>query len=270
MANTISTFTWSREKKSAVMQEFLRSMLVAREISEFREGVKYIDNPYSTVGTLTTNSPMTGDYTVPDITTTDDQLLVNKEAIYAFHIRDFESVFADYDLGMDQLRKAAYKLAEDIDKDLFTELSTNATNTVTQSGGFTAATVIPKLAEVSQYFLGYDNAVNGTYVVIDADQTPAFIEAGAGNGFSFADAVLNNGIFGSFMGHDVYVVRGTLPTNVAIAGVKKASTTGIGGAIKIEEKAVTGKTGMEFAAIEYHTSKLWNNNEDLVVNIDLT
>ena len=269
MANTISRYTWTREAKAATMQDFLRSMLVAKEISDFKEGVKYIDNPYSSDAAVTTNTPMTGAYTVSDITTTDDQLLVNTEEIYSYHIADFEKVFSDFDLGSDQLRRGAYALAKKVDTALLTELSANAGNTVAVAGGFAVATVPAKIAEISSHFLGYD-AVYGHYLVIDNTQTAAFIEAGATNGFSFADATLNNGMFGRIMGVDIYVVRaGVLPAGTAVAGVKRASTTGIGGAIKIEEKAVSGKTGMEFAAISYHTSKLWENNKPLVVNVNL-
>lgn len=269
MANTISEFTWTHEKLSEYMQDFLRSMLVAAVISDFKEGVKYIENPYGSTATVTTNSPMKGAYTPADFTTTDDELLVDTEEIYSVHIRDFEKVFSDFDLGLDQAQRAAQALKEKVDAALLSELATNAGNTVTVAGGFTSANVISSVAEASQYFVGYSNTLAGTYMVIDSTSVPAFIVAGASNGFSFADSVLNNGFYTSFMGHDIYVVRGLLPTDTAIAGVKGASTTGTGGAIKIEEKMVSGKTGVEMAFIMYHTSKLWTNNEDLVVKFDL-
>lgn len=270
MANTINAeFFWTHDKQSEYMQDFLRSMLVAAEISEFKEGAKYIENPYTSTATVTTNSPMAGTYSVQNITITDDELLVNTEEIYPIHIMDFEKVFADFDLGLDQLRKASYELAKKVDQALLSELATNAGNTVTVAGGFTTANVFNKMAEVSSTLLGYDG-IDGYYLVIDNTQTQAFIEAGAGNGFSFADSTLKNGMFAQLFGFDIYVVRaGILPADTAVAGVKKASTTGTGGSIKIEEKRVSGKTGMEIAYIMYHTSKLWNNAEDLVVKIDL-
>lgn len=270
MANTHNAeFFWSHEAQSDTMQDFLRSMLVAGKISEFKEGVKYIENPYASDATVTTNSPMAGTYSVSDITITDDELLVNTEEIYPIHIMDYEKVFGDFDLGLDQLRRASYQLAKKVDTALLTELATNAGNTVTVAGGFASGTVISKMAEVSGVLAGYDS-VEGLYLVIDNTQVQAFVEAGAGNGFSFSDSTLNNGLFAKLFGFEIYVVRaGVLPANTAIAGVKKASTTGTGGSIKIEEKGVTGKTGMEIAYIMYHTSKLWNNNEDLVVKLDL-
>jgi len=271
MANTISTTTWTHEAKESTLQMNLESMVVAKRISEFKSGVKTIENPYTDAVAVTLNTPMTGAYTPADITTVDDSLTVTDEAIYPFHIRNFEEVFSNFDLGAKHLSIASSKLAQEIDKDLFVRLAAGASNTITVTGGFTAANVIASVAGLSQYLAGYENSLNGSYLIVDADQMPAFVEAGALNGFTFADSVLNNGWTGKdFMGHELYVVRGTLPTDVAIAGIKGASTTGTGvQGVTLEEKGVSGKTGMEYAAYVYFKSALWNNAEDLVVTFDL-
>jgi hypothetical protein len=267
---SLSNFTWTHAKKAAVMQEYLESMTVAREISDFKVGDKFIHNPFPTPGAVTVNSPMTGTYTPATLTTTDDTLEVNREAIYSTHLFDFETKFADYDLAMEVLKLASAKLVEDMDKELFAILSAGAANTVTVSGGFTATNVISSVAEAIGHVSGFANVMNGLYIVIDNTQMPAFVTMGATNGFSFADAVLSNGLSGQVMGADLYIVRaGQLPTDVGILGVKKASTTGTIGSIVIEEKMVSGKTGTEFVAINYSRSALWNNNKDLVVKFDL-
>lgn len=267
----LSDTTFSIRKKSAIMQAYLQSMVVAREISDFQDGVKFLTNPYETLGSVEVNSPMTGTYTVSNLTTTDDTLEVNREAIYNKHIFDFESRFAQYNLAMEFLKGATSKLVEAIDTQLFSELNTNAGNTVAVGGAFTSNNVIPSLAEASGYLAGYSESMNGLFLVIGNSSLPAFQEMGATNGFSFADSVLRNGLAGQIMGFDLYVVRdGQLPANSALAGIKRVFSTGTNGGIQIEEKHVSGKTGKEFAAYTYYNSKVWNNSTPLVVNFTLT
>lgn len=265
----LSTYTWTHAKKASIMQEYLESMTVARAISDFVVGKKYIHNPFPTPGAVTVNSPMTGLYTPVTLTTTDDSLEVNREAIYNTHLFDFETTFADYNLANEVLKLASAKLAEDMDRELLAILAAGAGTTINVSGGFTKVNAFDSIASAVGVLSGYTQSMNGLYIVIDNTQVPAFISAGATAGFTFADAVLNNGLMGNIMGFDIYTVRaGQLPANTAIAGIKKASTTGTGGAIKIEEKQVSGKTGTEFAAINYSRSALWNNNQPLVVKFD--
>ena len=271
MANTISSTTFTHEAKENVLQMNLESMTVAKRISEFKSGVKVIENPYTDAVAVTLNTPMTGGYTPADITTVDDSLTVTDEAIYSFHIRNFEEVFSDFDLGSKHLSIASSKLAQAIDKDLFVQLAAGASNTITVTGGFTAANVIEEVSKLSAFLAGYENSLNGSYLIIDADQMPAFVEAGALSGFNSADSFLNNGFTGKdYMGHEIYVVRGTLTATTALAGIKGASTTGTGvQGVTLEEKGVSGKTGMEYAAYVYFKSALWHNAEDLVVKYDL-
>lgn len=265
----LSTYTWTHAKKASVMQEYLESMTVAGAISDFVVGKKFIHNPFPVPGALTTNSPMAGTYVVANFNSTDDTLEVNRESIYNTHFFDFETRFADYDIALETLKIASAKLAEDMDRELFAILEAGAGNTVPVAGGFTAGNVIASVSQALGFVSGYANVTNGLYLVIDNLQLPAFVQMGATNGFSFADAVLMNGLGGTLMGADLYVVRaGQLPADTALFGVKKASTTGIGGAIHIEEKQVSGKTGMEFVAVNYSRSALWNNNQPLVVKFD--
>lgn len=271
MANPISSQVWTKEAMAAYMQETLQTALVASAIADFKMGVKTIENPYPSNVSTTVNSPMTGAYTPADVGTNDESLVVATEAITSFHVRDFERVFADYDLGKTYLDLAVADLKEKIDAALLLELSNAATSEVTVTGGFTKTNILDKLAEANQYFQGYAQSLNGTFVVMDAADTVALVQAGLAAGFNFADNFLNNGFAGQTpLGHSVYVVRGTLPTDIAIAGVKGVATVGIGDKlITIEEKAVSGKTGIEYAVFTYYAAKLWNNAKPLIVKFDL-
>lgn len=270
MANTISTFTWTHEKESAFLQEFFESQVFAKQISRFKTGIKVLENPYMEEPVTTVSSPITNLYTPQDLVTVDENLTVNKESKAAAHILDYEERFSDYNLGAEFLMKIAKKHAIDVDKDLALELATNAGNTITVGGPFTSTNIIDMIALADGYLSGYAEAMNGTYLWIDSTSMPAFTVTGALNGFSFADSVLKNGYTGkNFMGHEIYVSRGTLPADTALAGIKKVSSTGTGGDVHIERKGVSGKFGIEYATVMYYTSKLWTNSEDLVIKYDL-
>lgn len=269
--NTLSDFTWTIEKESAFLQEYFESMVFAQRISRFKSGIKVLENPYMTEPTTTVSTPITNTYTVATLETTDEDLTVSKESKAATHIFNYEKQFADYNLGSEFLQKVAKKHAIDVDKDLATELATNAGNTVTVGGAFTASNIISEVAKADAYLTGYANSLAGTYFWIDASQMPALTEVGALNGFKVADSVLMNGYTGKdFMGHEVYVSRGTLPADTALIGIKGASSTGTGEGIHVERKGVTGKFGIEYASVVYFNSKLWTNAEDLVVKYDLS
>lgn len=268
--NTLSEFTWTIEKESAFLQEYFESMVFAKRISRFKTGIKVLENPFITEPTSEVSTPVTNTYTVQALSTQDENLTVSKESKAGAHISNYEAQFADYDLGREFLMRIAKKHAINVDTDLATELATNAGNTVTVAGGFTAANIIGEVAKADSFLTGFADSMAGTYLWIDASQMPALTEVGALNGFKVADSVLMNGYTNKdFMGHEVYVSRGTLPAATALIGIKGASSTGTGNGIHVERKGVTGKFGIEYASVEYFTSKLWQNAEQFVVKYDL-
>ena len=152
----------------------------------------------------------------------------------------------------------------------------------TPAGGFaTAANVNEIFANINSQVDGFADSYNGKYVVLENTDMVGLYQAGATNGFTFADNVLNNGRVGQWMGVDIYVVRtGTFTdatvgtktwTNAGhrVAGVKNVSTTALPGGTKTEEKMVSGKTGMEVATYGYVGFKLWAPKVTLTIDITL-
>ena len=105
------------------------------------------------------------------------------------------------------------------------------------------------------------------------------------NGFSYADAALNNGLIGHIGGFDIYVVLDSTFVDAAttsvsgsktwtnlghrVAGVKRTATWSNTSA-KWEEKGVSQKTGMEVAGYAYGGLRVWNQAATLTIDITVT
>ena len=226
---------------------------------------------------------LSGTYTPADFTTTDDTLTVTDEFIVAEHIRDFESLLTQFDLYASRIDQMTYKVKEVVDRYVINNLCEDGTGTYTTPvGGFSAANFNTIMGNLISQLSGYETSyADGLFLVIENTDLPGIISAQATNGFNYADTALRNGFVNNYMGVDIYVVRSgtfadeTLGTKTytnaghRVAGVKKVATYAAPRLVKIEEKMVSGKTGMEIAVYGYIGFKLWQNNLPLVIDITL-
>lgn len=280
--NTISTRGWRDKYRSAVMQKVLRKALIAEKICEVDRSDTYrIQNPYSNQPTATVQA-LTGTYNVSAWTQTDDTLTVTDEVIYSEHIFDFESLLNNFNLFATRTEEVSFAVAERIDRFVLNNLCEDATGTyTTPAGGFTQANINTIMSNLIGKVSGFSEMYKGLFLVIENTEVPGFIQARAASGFSFADAGLNNGFMDSYMGVDIYVTRSgvfadeTLGTTTytnsghRVFGVKNVATYAQPRGIKQEEKAVTGKTGVEFVIYGYVGFKLWAQKTDLIVDITI-
>lgn len=281
--NTISSRGWRDKYYKATMQRVLRSNLVAEKICEVDRSPNYrILNPYGNQPTATIQA-LTGTYTPTAFTQTDDTLTVTDEVIYSEHIFDFESLLNHYDLFANRVDEIGYAIAFGIDKFVLNNLTEDATGAyTTPAGGFTtAANVNVIISNLIAKVAGFAEMYKGLYLVVENTDLPGLIQAQATNGFSFADAALNNGWMGNYMGVDIHVVRAgtfvdatigtTTVTNAGhrVFGVKKVSTYASPRGITTEEKMVSGKTGREIVVYGYVGFKLWTQMAGLTVDITL-
>jgi hypothetical protein len=281
--NTISTYTGRDKYFKTTIETALRNALVAEKICLVdRSELKRIQNPYGTEATAVV-SALTGTYAVSDITTTDDALTVADEVKAAEHIFDFEDVTSNFDLYASRMDSLMYAVANKIDNYVVNVVTEAGTGTyTTPTGGFaTAANVNEIFANLISKTAGYQDAYRGLFVVIEPTDLPGIIQAGATNGFSFADSVLNNGQVGSYMGVDIHVVAaGTFAnatsgtqsyTNSAhrVFGVKGVATYATPRGLRYEEKAVSGKTGKEIVVYAAIGAKVWVPKAALIVDITL-
>lgn len=251
-----------------------------------RSGAKTIQSPYGSQS-ATTVQAIAGTYSVNTYTTTDDTLTVADEFNNAEHVFDFEQTLTNFDIFSNRLMEQNFSVALAIDKWVLNNLTEDGTGAYTTPvGGFTSASnVITIMANLLSKVAGYSEAFNGLYLVIEQTDIVGFIIVGATSGFNFADSVLKNGFFTSFMGVDIYVVlSGTFVdatttsasgtktwTNSGhrVFGVKKVTTFAYPTGVKFEEKGVTGKTGMEIVTYGYIGFKAWAPKITLTVDITL-
>jgi len=281
MANTIASRVYRDKYRSSVLEKTLRGAMVTEKITMVDRSNNFrIQNPYSSTPTVTV-AALAGTYSVSDWTTTDDTLTVVDEFMIGEHVRDFESLLSQFDLFASRTEQQGFAVAKKIDEYVLNNLCEDGTGTYTTPvGGFTTAANINQIfANLNAKLDGYAETYNGKFIVLENSDMAGLYQAGAANGFSFSDSVLNNGKVGSWMGIDIYVVRDSTYTDATVgtktwtnaghrcAGVKNMATVGMPGGIRFEEKAVSLKTGMEVVTYGYIGFKLWSTKTDLIIDI---
>lgn len=279
----LSTETFRRKYAQARLAENLKNASVFEKIvSVDKSGVKYIDNPYITTPTTTVQA-IAGTYTAARLTTTNDRLTATDEFIVAVNIPDFESRMSEFDLFVSTIDQMSYSLMDKINSFVVNNLCEDGTGTyTTPAGGFTTAANINEIfGALQSKVAGYADNYNGLFVVVENTDYSGLAQAGATNGFTFADAVLNNGKVGQWMGVDIYIVRtgtftdatmGTITwTNSGhrVFGVKNSATFLMPSGINYDEKKIDGLTGKQMLAVAYGGFKLWAPKASLIVDITL-
>lgn len=285
--NTIGTGTygssWRAKYFSSNLQSVLRNALVAEKVCNVdRSNSFYIHNPYSNQPSAAVQA-VAGTYSVSAWTITDDSLTVTDESIYGEHVFDFEKKMSNYDLMANRFDEMAYAVALGVDKFVVNALCEDGTGTyTTPAGGFTTAANVPVIiSNLASKVMGFAEAYNGLFLIIENTDVPGFIQAQLASGFSYSDAALRNGFMTSYAGVDIYVVRtGTFVsatigsrsdfTNSGhrVFGVKNMATYAVGTPV-YEEKGVSGKTGKEIAYGTTFGFKLWAQKASLVIDITL-
>lgn len=281
--NNISTFTYRQKYFQNTLAIVLRKALVAEKICTVdRSDVKRIENPYGSQPTAAVTA-INGTYSISTYTTTDDTLTVDNEVKVAEHIFDFEEILTSFDMFAARMDDMMYSVAERIDRFVLNNLCEDGTGTyTTPAGGFTtAANINVIIANLASKVMGYQDAYKGLFLVIENTDVVGFMQAQMTNGFSYADAALNNGFLTTYGGVEVYVVRTgtfadeTLGTktytnlNHRVFGVKNVATYASPRGIRYSEKEVSGKTGKEVLVFGYIGFKLWATKTDLIVDITL-
>jgi len=287
MPNTNASTSWRAKWFQANLQETLKNAVVAEKICDVDSSDSfYIWNPYGSAVNVTQQSisgGSQGTYSVSTYTSTNDTLTVTDEFVVAEHIYDFEMAMQRGDLMQSRLDEMVAKVGQALDKFVLNVILTDGTGTyTTPAGGFTTAANIPVImSNLLSKVAGYADTYKGLFLVIESTDVPGFIQSGAASGYSFADSVLKNGLMGSYMGVDIYVIRsGTFVTTTLgstavvgyghrVFGVKGICTYASPRKIGYEEKYVTATTGKEIVAFCYAGVKVWAAKASLIVDITL-
>lgn len=282
MANTIANRVFRDKYRKATLDRLLRRALISEAIFEVdRSDNKRIQSPYSSTPSATVQA-LTGTYSIDEYQTIDEHLDVDHEVIVSEHIFDFEEVLTKFDIFAARTEQQAFEIAKKIDRyALNVVLDEAGEDYTTPAGGFTAANINEIMSNLIAKVAGYTESYNGHFLVIEATEVPGFVQAMATNGFSFADAALKNGFMDSYMGVDIYVTRpGTFADETLgtvtyeneghrLFGVKNVATMASPRGVRTEEKAVSGKTGMEVVTWGYIGVKAWTPKKDLLVDVEI-
>lgn len=283
----VSSQVYRNKYRQASLDKLLRAALIAEKVcSVDRSDAKTIQNPYGSQPSVTVQA-IAGTYTPAAYTLTDDTLTVTEEVIVAEHIYDFEQVLTQFDVFANRTDEMNFAVAKAIDKYVLNVVLEAGTGSYTTPvGGFTtAANINVIMSNLISKVAGYAEMYNGLYLVIENTDVPGFIQAQATNGFSFADAALNNGFLTSYMGVDIYVTRTGLfeddtqtsdsgsqtwsNSGHRLFGVKNTATYAAPRGVRFEEKGVSGKTGKEVVCYGYIGAKVWATKADLTIDITL-
>ncbi|WP_295133367.1 hypothetical protein [uncultured Reyranella sp.] len=121
--------------------------------------------------------------------------------------------------------------------------------------------------------------MGGLYVVVENTDVVGIVQSQVSTGFRYADEAATNGLLGSMMGVDIYVVRsgtfvsatqGTKTWNNAgyrVGGVKNVSTYAFPRGLQFEEKDVSGVTGKEVVCYGLVGFKQWTPLASLTIRI---
>ena len=285
--STISTKTYRDKYRLAALDKLLRGALVAEKVCAVdRSAFKTLQNPYGSQPSTTVQA-IAGTYSPAAFTTTDDTLTIADEVVVSEHIFDFEETLTNFDVFANRVDEMNFAVAKAIDKFVLNKVLEDGTGTYTTPvGGFTtAANINVIMSNLISKVAGFADMYKGMFLVIENTDVPGFIQAQATNGFSFADAALNNGFMTSYMGVDIYVVRSGMFEDDAttadsgtqtwtnsghrLFGIKGVATFASPRGIKYEEKGVTGKTGKEVVVYGYLGAKVWATKSDLIIDITL-
>lgn len=285
--NSLSSKTSRDKYRAAQIMQALRNAVVAEKVCLVdRSDLKTISSPYITAMTTTVQA-VVGTYTPANITTTDDTLTVADEFIVSGQIKGFEKITSNFDLFFAANQAMTNSVVTAIDKWVLNELCENGTGTyTTPAGGFTTASnVVTIISNIIAKTAGYADAMNGLYVVVENTDITGIVQSQVSTGFRYADESATNGLLGSMLGVDIYVVRsGTFVdatttsasgtktwTNSGhrVGGVKKVSTYAFPRGLQFEEKGVTGVTGMEVVAYGLVGFKQWTPTADLTIDITI-
>lgn len=275
MANSVSPL--NSEMWSKKMSLLLKKALVGRALCEVWQesglrGIDLINRPYLNDLSVNTYTPGTA-VTIQDITSTNEQLLINQFKEVSFYVDEIEDVQSFYNFMDVQTDRAVYQLANTIDAAIFAQyantVSTDLTNANIPGGTAAAGAITGTTSNIQSVFTGLRQLmrsanvamVGDTYIVLDPVEAELLERNFAASGFSTADATLRNGFAGRAYGVEVYVSN-NLTTSANVLHSIGGKKGGISLAVQIEPdvsiRKVDNKRGVNVMALVDYGIKLFN------------
>lgn len=216
MANTFGPL--NPEKWRPVVQDYLNNILVAMEVANVKYGEMLssgdvIHFPETSDLRVQDYTPGT-DLTPSNLTATDSALTVNQSKSVIVDIDDDEKIQAEADYALAYSKQMAFRLSNEIDKQLIAAGVDTASNTAT-AGTLTATTIFSEMV-AAQTSLFRSNASDGEMFALMGPQHKGLLtQTFYTNGFKEADSSLRNGFVGKANSFKVYCTN-NLPSEVTL------------------------------------------------------
>lgn len=240
MANVTTSIDANKaEFWEARMQVNLRKTLVSQEVaavtSALNRGDK-IHKPYFTEHSAVSYTPGT-EVTLQGASSTDDSITINTFKDVPMYLDEAEETQSYYNTMAEMVDSASYQLADTIDAAVFAHSDYGTEFDAGDCGGTNGSAIVLSSANVITLFSNARRALQ-VLNVIEANDFCAVLppaaamyvnQSATGVGFNFADAALNNGRVGNYMGFEIYVSNnlttatygGTANTTNCYIGKKK-------------------------------------------------
>lgn len=220
MANSLTNL--NAEWWQSTIQFFLNNMLVAREICNVKEEALLVSGSsvnFPSVNDLTVSDYAEGtDVTPQSLTAANSILTVNQSKIVSFIVDPVQEKQATSKYVTVMAQQAAFRLANEIDKQVLSDCSTLATSQLVK-GAVSTSTIFDTFTDAyAQLF--YNNATDRElFAVLDATRLGLLTQAFVNGGFQQADKKLEDG-FSPYAGRannfKVYVSN-NLPNQVTLS-----------------------------------------------------
>ncbi len=219
MANTLSNL--NAEWWQATIQFFLNNMLVARQISNTKEEALLSSGQtvnFPSVNDLTVSDYAQGTDVVPqNLTASNSLLTVNQSKIVSFIVDPVQEMQATSKYVTIMAQQAAFRLANEIDKQVLNDVATLAATTGFK-GTLSTSTIFSTFND-AYAALFYNNATDREmFCVMDASRLSLLTQNFIANGFTQADKKLEDGFSpyaGMANGFKVFVSN-NLPSTVTL------------------------------------------------------
>lgn len=200
----------------AMAQDNLRKTLVSMAVANVtsKQGIDKVHKVYYEELAATSYIPG-NDITVLDVTSTDDSISIDTVKTVPFYLDDTYEVSDYYDTMSEMTSSASYQIRDTIDQAVFANVDSGIEFDDGDLGGTDGSAIIASTGNVVSFFanarktLGENNVEEegGFIAVINHAFAAIISQVATTQGFNFADAALNNGKIGNYMGFDLFVTN---------------------------------------------------------------
>ena len=218
MANTISVLNPANWKPT--VQDFLNNILIATEIANTQFRAELVDGDtinFPQMSDLTVQDYAQGtDLTITALNATQSQLLINQSKAVTFAIDPVQERQAKAKYGVVMAQQAAFRLANEIDKQMIASGVAAANSSVYSTTQTLTSSTIVSCFNDAYASLFRNNATDAeVFAIVDAERRSLLTQTFVANGFVQADEKLANQFVGKAAGFKVYVTN-NLPTTVTL------------------------------------------------------